>query len=182
MAWSWQWPWDIVGFIDKVKRNLSDGYQFGDILKANWGFSNDPVNAEGEANANQSFGDTLNDLTGVTASNAFNAAEAEKNRQWQTAERLDTQAYNSAEAQKARDFQEYLDNTRYARTMQDLQNAGINPMALYAGSGMSPGAVGGSSAASVSSGSGSAAGSSGNSASAVSGIIRAVASLVKVIK
>lgn len=181
MAWSWQWPWDIFGFFRKVKDNLANGYDFGDIIKANYGFSDDVTNAEGTSDAG-SFGQTLNDATGVTASNAFSAAEAEKNRDWQTAERLATQDFNSAEAERARQFQLMMENTRYSRTMNDLREAGINPMALYAGSGMSAGASGASSAASVSAGGGASGTASGNSANAVSGIIRALAGLVKVVK
>lgn len=40
--------------------------------------------------------------------------------------------YNSEEAQKNRDFQEYMSNTQHQRTMKDLEEAGINPLALMA--------------------------------------------------
>lgn len=179
MAWSFPVPWDLPGFIQRLKNNLDNGYHFGDVLRANWGFSDDEVSAEDAASDTGSF---FNDITGVTSSNAFSAGQAKDNRDWQTAERIAAQDYNSAEAQKARDFELMMDSTRYSRAMADLQKAGINPMALYAGSGMSAGSAGSSSAASVSAGSGSSAGASGNSASAVSGIIRALAGLIKVVK
>lgn len=37
------------------------------------------------------------------------------------------QAFNSAEAQKARDWNEAMDSSKYQRTVQDMQAAGINP-------------------------------------------------------
>lgn len=128
-----------------------------------------------------SMGNFLNDVTGVSAQNVFNAAEAEKQRNWSTAERIAAQDFNSAEAEKARQFSLEMDSTRYARTMSDLESAGVNPMALFMSGGAGVGSAGSTSAASVSSGSGSAAANGGNSATAVSGIIRALTSLVKAI-
>lgn len=131
--------------------------------------------------AGTSGGNFLNDVTGVTAQNAFNSAEAQKQRDWSTAERLATQDYNSAEAEKARQFSLMMDSSRYARTMSDLESAGVNPMALFMSGGVGVGSAGSTSAASVSPGSGSAGSNGGNSASAVSGIIRALTTLVKAI-
>jgi DNA uptake protein ComE-like DNA-binding protein len=47
-----------------------------------------------------------------------------------------TNAANAAEAQKNRDFQEHMSNTAYQRQVEDMRKAGINPM-LISGTGAS---------------------------------------------
>lgn len=126
----------------------------------------------------EKVGEAINDITGTTAQNVYNASEADKQRQFTTAERIAAQEFNSAEAQKQRDYLMMMDNTAVQRRMRDLQTAGLNPLLAYssvAGSGS------GATAASVGSSGGSAASNSSNSAAAVGGLIVALTSLAKVI-
>ncbi len=64
-------------------------------------------------------------------------------------------AFNAEQAQKNRDFQLYMSNTAHQREVQDLQNAGLNPI-LSVNSGASTGA-GSTASADTSSASGYAA-------------------------
>lgn len=53
----------------------------------------------------------------VRETNAANAAEAARNRQ-----------FNAVEAKQARDWEEYMSNTSYQRGIKDMKLAGINPL------------------------------------------------------
>lgn len=65
------------------------------------------------------------------AAQAFNAYQAELDRNFQASEA--TKAYNrsKAEAQLQRDYEERLSNTAYQRAVDDMKKAGINPYAMY---------------------------------------------------
>lgn len=138
---------------------------FGDIIKSVAG----PVlggllDQQGQENANA----TNIDLANQT--NAFNAAEAAKQRTW-SAEQADltrgfnrreaTTAYlrSGREAYKTRSWAERLSNTAHQREIKDLQAAGLNPIlsSRYGGSSTPGGPTGSAPAASASTPSGASA-------------------------
>lgn len=93
---------------------------------------------------NQGFWSSLgNAFTGNTdwqrseiqrqSNNAFNAAEAEKQRQFEGAQATLAYSRNAAEAQKSRDWSERMSSTAYQRAVADMRAAGINPAAMVAG-------------------------------------------------
>lgn len=77
------------------------------------------------------IGKFVNDITGVTSSNNFNAIEA----------------------QKQRDFEAEQANTQYQRTVEDMKAAGINPASLATGASLNSVASGSSASASGNGGS-----------------------------
>lgn len=67
------------------------------------------------------------------AQNAFNAAEAEKQRKFESSQADLAYSRNSAEAQKSRDWSERMSSSAYQRAVADMRAAGINPAALVGG-------------------------------------------------
>lgn len=108
-------------------------------------------------------GGLLNRIFGLSKAenqqNAFNANEAEKNRQFQALQAQNQNAFNAEQAQINRDFQAEQAATEWQRGVADMRAAGLNPALAYGQGGAS--AMSGSAAAAAGLPSGSAASGSG---------------------
>lgn len=75
--------------------------------------------------ANQAF-DQINATT--NANNAWSAAQAEKQMDFQREQNKVAMDFNAAEAAKNRDWQKMMSDTAHQREIRDLQAAGLNPI------------------------------------------------------
>lgn len=73
---------------------------------------------------------TLASGLGGLWSNYQNAKNADKANALQYKIFQEQQAFNSAEAEKQRAWETEMSNTAYSRARQDMENAGINPILL----------------------------------------------------
>lgn len=123
--------------LDSLTGSISAGLgNFGDVLS-------------GLSGSVQSGFDGLFDLImkNTDKNNAWSAAQAQKQMNFQERMQNIAMDYNAAEAAKNRNWQEMMSNTAHQREIADLKAAGLNP--ILSASGGNGAAVGSGSSASV---------------------------------
>ena len=129
----------------------------------------------GAAPAVNNAADRIARLKGVAQSNsAFNAEQAELQRDWTESQSAKAMQFNAREAAKNRDWQKMMSDTAHQREVRDLMAAGLNPvLSAMNGNGAS---VGSGATASGVVGSGSKADADTSSSGAIANLLGSILS------
>ncbi len=126
-------------------------------------------------NALNNAADQISSLKGIAQANsAFNAEQAEIQREWSERQSAKAMQFNVQEAAKNRDWQQMMSNTAHQREIADLMAAGLNPvLSAMNGNGAS---VGSGATASGVVGSGSKADADTSTSSAIANLLGSILS------
>lgn len=113
-----------------VYKVLSD---LGAVPRASSGGSGTSARSVGTSTRGSTMADTLasymDQIYKITdRNNAWSADQAAQLRDWQARQNKIAMDFNAAEAQKNRDWQQMMSDTAHQREIKDLQAAGLNPV------------------------------------------------------
>lgn len=127
-----------MGFIGDVVKNIGTGIQHGFETIGNIFTPSQKTDVIPIENANSgrtayynSFWDKIGDFLGFGSAGRqadWNRSETERAQEFDKFMSNLQNEFNSSEALKERQWQEHLSNTAFTRAVEDLKNAGLNPI------------------------------------------------------